>query len=108
MLYAACISFCLAFDAISVVRSCTSVSLLINQTCSGLIFFIMLSFGKSLTFGIQNSANHLWTATIFAFIPVIYALALLEIPESPTYLMKRVGRKRLRTSYITLEVFVTL
>jgi hypothetical protein len=63
---------------------------------------------KSIIFVIQNSASHLWTVTIFTFIPVIYVLALFEIPESPTYLNKRVGKMRLRTSYNTSKVFVIL
>jgi len=44
----------------------------------------------------------------FRFYTSNICLSTIRIPESPTYLMKRVVRKRLRTSYGTLEVFVIL
>jgi SP family facilitated glucose transporter-like MFS transporter 8 len=64
----------------------------------GYLFFIMLNVGEMFMFVIQNSVNYVWTAAIFAVIPIIYALALLTIPESPTYLMKHDGKDEAKKS----------
>jgi SP family facilitated glucose transporter-like MFS transporter 8 len=100
MLYAARITSGLAVGAISVIAPIyiCEVAEKSVRGALGYLFFIMLNIGQLFMFVIQGSVNYIWTAAIFALIPVIYALALLTVPESPTYLIKRDGKDEAKKS----------